>query len=221
MRNLVIISGVILLVFVIHSCKKDYDTFVGDVDGNVYNTVTIGTQVWMKENLRTTRFNDGSAINFITDNSEWSNSETLGYSLYDNDIRNKNIYGALYNWNTINTHILCPVGWHMPSMAEWTIMIDNTGGAMVAGGLLKESGTDHWIDPNVGATNETGFSALPGGSRNEEGTFFSKGYYGHWWSATEDDISSAWSFSLINEYTVIEKYNPSKLMGFSVRCIRD
>ncbi|MBI5010148.1 MAG: fibrobacter succinogenes major paralogous domain-containing protein, partial [Bacteroidia bacterium] len=137
---------------------------VSDIDGNVYQTVTIGTQVWMKENLKTTKLNDGIALPNVIDNAAWAALTTTGYCWYNNDATTyKSTYGALYNWYAVNTGKLCPIGWHVPSDDEWTLLTTFRGGYSVAGGKLKETGTLHWTSPNTGATNETGFTALPGG----------------------------------------------------------
>lgn len=162
---------------------------VTDSDGNVYNTVTIGTQVWMAENLRTTKYKDNTAIPLVTDNTAWTNLSTPGYCWYNNDAAtNKSTYGALYNWYTVNTGKLCPTGWHVPTDAEWSTLTTCLGGVGVAGGKLKEAGTSHWMSPNVGATNETGFTALPSGYRYAGGTFEYNGLGGWWWSSTESSL---------------------------------
>ncbi len=155
---------------------------VTDIDGNVYHTVTIGTQVWLVENLKTTRYNDGTSIPLVTDSAAWSNADTSAYCWYNNDIANKNTYGALYNWFTVNTGKLAIAGWHIPTDAEWTTLTDYLGGESIAGGKLKETGTTHWRSPNAGATNESGFTALPGGHRDVNGTFSAMGDDGFWWS---------------------------------------
>lgn len=156
------------------SCKKDDDnelTGVVDAGGNVYTTVIIGNQEWFTENLRTTKYNNGTPIPNITSNSEWGNLTTGAYAWYDNDEATyKYAQGALYNWYAVETGNLCAAGWHVPTDAEWTTLTDYLGGASVAGGKLKATGTIEaetglWHDPNTGATNETGFTALPGGGR--------------------------------------------------------
>ena len=155
---------------------------VTDIDGNVYNTVTIGTQTWMKENLKTTKLNDGSDITQISDNSIWGFYTSKAYCWYNNDkITYKDTYGAIYNLSTVATRKLCPIGWHVPSDNEWSILAKNLGGANVAGAKLKESGTLHWTAPNSEATNGSGFTALPGGYRiNNYGTFDDLTHKGYW-----------------------------------------
>ena len=195
---------------------------IADVDGNVYTEVTIGTQTWMVENLKTTRYNDGSAIPLVTDNIGWTTLSTPAYCWYNNDsITNKNIYGALYNWYTVNTGNLAPLGWHVPSDAEWSTLTTYLGGESVAGGKLKESGTVHWASPNAGAINSVGFSALPGGFRGDA----QLGLTGNWWTANESDVSFAWSRTMTSDSVNVMRGGDRgpypKQDGFSVRCIRD
>ncbi|MCX6321681.1 MAG: fibrobacter succinogenes major paralogous domain-containing protein [Bacteroidia bacterium] len=191
---------------------------VSDVDGNTYSTVTIGNQEWMTKNLKTTKYNDNTAILLVTDNYAWSNLSSQGYCWYDNSVVT---YGALYNWYTVNTGKLCPIGWHVPSDDEWTTLTTYLGGESVAGGKLKESGTAHWISPNTGATNETGFTALPGGFRNYSGEFSSVGYNGNWWSSTSTSTTIAWPRGMSCNFSNVYSPNFSKRSGFSVRCLRD
>jgi uncharacterized protein (TIGR02145 family) len=202
------------------SCDKENDKIdkVTDIDGNVYHIITIGTQVWMVENLKTTKFNDGSSIPLIINNS----SVTIpGYCWYNNDsIAYKDSYGALYNWFTINTGKLAPQGWHVPTDEEWTTLTTFLLGEIVAGGKLKETGTVHWQSPNSWATNESGFSALPGGS-GIDGEFFGLGYNGYWWSFTEKSIYEAWYRYIGNNGSNVNKDFIDKNFCLSVRCIKD
>jgi uncharacterized protein (TIGR02145 family) len=194
-----------------------------DIDGNVYKTVTIGTQVWMAENLKTTKYNDGTAIPLVTDDKAWEALTTPAYCWYKNDATaNKNTYGALYNWYTVNTNKLCPRGWHVSTDAEWTTLTTYLGGESVAGNKLRETGTTHWRYQNTGATNESGFTALPSGYRNYDGAFDNVGYFGFWWSATEYVATAAW-FRLMDcgNSGVSRGVNGSKRNGWSVRCLRD
>jgi uncharacterized protein (TIGR02145 family) len=201
--------------------------FVEDVDGNRYNTVKIGTQAWMAENLKTTKYNDGTTIPLVTDSSGWAALTTPGFCWYNNEETiYKSTYGALYNWFVVDTASngnknLCPVSWHVPSEVEWTILSDYLGGADVAGGKLKEIGTTHWFSPNTGATDQFGYSALPGAYRYWNGSFGDIGISGYWYSSTE-----LWSNGAGNRHT---NYNDSGLSGggaeeqdgFSVRCLKD
>jgi uncharacterized protein (TIGR02145 family) len=220
------VMGIILTL--ITSCSKDEDIKipsptgqVTDVEGNIYPTITIGTQTWMVENMRTSKFNDGTDIPIITSNAEWSNLDTPGYCWYDNDESNKDTYGALYNTFTINTDKLCPVGWHVPSDAEWTILTDNLGGEDEAGGKMKETGTTHWNSPNTGATNSSGFSGLPGGHRGSNGAFQNLGNTGNWWSTTIlDTLYTRNRYLQYDKAEVFRHYGNNK-GGFTVRCISD
>ncbi|MFH1121669.1 MAG: fibrobacter succinogenes major paralogous domain-containing protein [Bacteroidota bacterium] len=222
---LLLMSGLILgLTF---SCKEDEDPeengTVMDVDGNVYHAVTIGTQTWMVENLKTTHYNDGSGeeIPNITDNFTWGGLTTPAYCWYNNDESNKATYGALYNWYAVNTGRLCPSGWHVPSDEEWDVLFVYLGGLTVAGGKLKEAGTAHWFSPNTGADNSTGFTALPGGSHYTDGAFHLKGKYGWYWSTTESTSTDAWHPYFIYNSSTVTRIAGSKSIGFSVRCIKD
>jgi uncharacterized protein (TIGR02145 family) len=204
----------LILVFagiLIISCNNPKT--VQDIDSNVYKTVKIGNQTWMAENLKVTKYNDGEVIPNVTDIA-WALLTTPGYCWYNNDISNKNIYGALYNWYTVNTGKLCPSGWHVPSDAEWKELKDYLG--YEAGSKLKETDTTHWNSPNTGATNETGFLALPGGIRSF--SFHSIGLMGLWWSVTAKDTAQAWSYAIHNNLFRTENYVES---GLSVRCIKD
>jgi len=192
-----------------------------DADGNAYSSVTIGTQVWLTSNLRTTKYNDGTAIPLVTDNTAWKNLSTPGYCWYDNNAAaNMGTYGALYNWYTLNTKKLCPAGWHVPSDAEWTTLSSSLGGEMIAGAKLKETGTTHWSSPNT-ATNTTGFTALPGGGRYDNGTFYNHGVYTAIWSSTETGTNSAWYRKMSFNAGDIVRYDNLKASGKSVRCLKD
>src|SRR5574344_2201952 len=194
---------------------------ITDIDGNTYKTVTIGTQTWMAENLKVTKYNDGIAIPNVTDNTAWRELTTGALCDYGNTPSNSATYGTLSNWRAVNTGKLCPTGWYVPSDAEWTELTDYLGGASVAGGKLKETGATHWNSPNTGATNETGFTALPGGYRLSSGSFLDIGSDGSWWSATEYDTDYAWSRSLGYGSSSVDRGSNNKELGFSVRCVRD
>jgi len=223
-----------LLLVLVNSCKKDNDNsdLVTDIDGNLYHTVTIGTQVWMVENLKTTRYNDGTAIPIVTGGSEWSKLSTPGYCWYNNDFATYGTtYGALYNWFTVdpdNPHEIAPAGWHVPSDTDWSVLIDYLGGDSVAGGKLKETGTIYWDSPNTGATNESGFRGLAAGIRNAfDGNFgrgAGAGTYGTcWWSTTNyyTTGNGAWVRVLSNNNTMAGKGWSIKMDGASVRLVRN
>jgi uncharacterized protein (TIGR02145 family) len=204
------------------SCKKEDDNnTITDIDGNVYTSVTLGTQEWMVDNLKTTSYNDGTAIPLVTSDIEWSNLKTPGYCWYNNALTYKNIYGALYNWYTVNTGKLCPTGWHVPSDDEWKTLGEFLGGGDVAGGKLKEAGFTHWRSPNTSATNETGFTALPGGSRYGNGSFYMLGLYGFWWTTSEGETGGAYSRGMDDDEQDLSKHTGGKGVGASVRCVRD
>ena len=197
-----------------------------DGDNNNYPVVEIGTQTWMGENLKTTRYNDGTEIPLITGNTEWGNLITPAYCWYNNDESTyKNLYGALYNGYAASTGNLCPTGWHVPANDEWTQLNDYVGGNSEAGGKLKETGTSHWINPNTGAINETGFTALPGGLRQvyQSVVFYSVGLRGDWWSSTYPQ-SDYYDYSWHMYYTssnATSSNNYARKFGYSVRCVKD
>lgn len=204
---------------------------VTDHDGNVYPVVAIGTQCWMEENLSTTTYNDGTPIAHITDDTTWSTygvHSTGAYCLYGDDGSvsppPSPAYGLLYNWYAVSAPDgLCPTGWHVPTDAEWETLGNYLGGDSVAGGALKETGTTDWWSPNTGATNSSGFTALPGGYRDDLGTFLNVGYEGYWWSATENKTyaTNAWYRYMVYYGGYVNRSYDSKAFGFSVRCVRD
>jgi uncharacterized protein (TIGR02145 family) len=202
--------------------EKTITTQVTDIDGNGYDMVTIGTQVWMKQNLKTTRLNDGTAIPLIRVNNLWSNSKPA-YCWFNNDsLTYKNPYGALYNYYAVYTTKLCPVGWHVPSDAEWTILTDYLGGISVAGDKLKEISITHWNYPNTGATNSSGFTALPGGCRDYSSVFTYLGSLGFWWSSTTYNTANAFGRRLSYYNSNVSASDLYALQyGLSVRCLKN
>jgi uncharacterized protein (TIGR02145 family) len=193
---------------------------VADIDGNVYLTVKIGTQVWMEDNLRTTHYNDGTDIPNVIDNTAWFALTTPGYCWNDNDISNKALYGAFYNWYSVGTEKLCPIGWHVPSNAEWLLLINNLGGESIAGGKMKETGTSQWWSQCYGANNISGFSALPAGGRVTN-DFNQAGGITYFWSSTEIYGISGWDCVLLcGGQEALFSYH-QKVDGYSVRCIKD
>ena len=200
---------------------------VSDIDGNVYHYITIGTQVWMFENLKTTKYRNGDPIPNITVDPSWMALTTGAYCCYNNDAATyKTVYGALYNWYAVaDSRNIAPVGWHIPSDAEWNVLINFLGGSGVAGGKMKEAGLTHWNTPNIGATNSSGFTALPGGVciffDGMLSMFSAVGDHGSWWSSTARDAAYAWCSGLgCNGADVSLSYS-YKQAGFSVRCVRD
>jgi len=193
-----------------------------DIDGNVYQTITIGTQVWMAENLKVTHYRNGNAIPYVPDAGTWTNLTTGAYCNYNNDVNNVAVYGRLYNWYAVSdSRNIAPFGWHVPSDAEWDTLVVYLGGYTVAGGKMKEAGFAHWNSPNTGATNESGFSALPGGYRYSNGSYDYVGYGAILWSSTEYGSYSAWNRHLDCRSSGVGRVDSSMRSGFSVRCVRD
>jgi len=223
--NPFIFFGTALLL--INSCEKDdgvnnHSNTVSDIDGNVYHFDTIGTQIWMIENLKTSRYNDGTPIPVVPDNLYWSRLTTGAYSDYDNTPDSSKIYGKLYNWYAVNdARKLAPAGWHVPSDSEWALLLTYLGGESVAGGKLKETGTAHWNSPNVSATNESGFTALPGGRRDFNGTFYYIRQNGYFWSSTELNTPSAYYRFMFYNGSNVAWLAYYKTLGLSVRCVKD
>jgi uncharacterized protein (TIGR02145 family) len=212
------------VTFTFNECK--------DGDNNYYPVVQINTQLWMAENLKTTSYNDGTAIPNITDNTAWIQLNTGAYCDYDNTPTNSTIYGRLYNWFAVDNNAatkvasnggknVCPTGWHVASDAEWTTLTDFLGGEAVAGGKLKETGTTHWTTPNTGATNETGFTALSGGRRDVYGNSINLGETTNWWSSMDYSTTSSYGRQMYHDYSDVDRSYDGKEIGFSVRCSRD
>lgn len=198
------------------------DEFVKDASGNSYKTVKIGDQVWMAENLITNKYSNGDLINNIKDNYQWSNSKIGAWCNYDNLIINDKTYGKLYNWYAVNdSRNVCPIGWHVPTVEDWTILSDNLGGDEFAGGKLKEIDYLWWKFPNIGATNERGFTAIASGCRFNNGSFGNFGRFANWWTTNELDSKDSWNIYLSHANSSVSKYTYNKNSGFSVRCIMD
>jgi len=195
---------------------------VTDIDGNIYDTVHIGTQVWLQQNLKVTKYNNGNLIPNITDDMEWYNSTTGGYCNYNNDVNNGNIYGKMYNYHVIeDARKICPNGWHVPSDAEWTTLTNYLGGSSEAGGKLKETGTIHWNSPNTGATNESGFTALPGGMRFVHGEYNVIGLTSYFWSSTTSSSTEYYHILLNNTSPSIMRISSYNEIGRYIRCLKD
>jgi uncharacterized protein (TIGR02145 family) len=205
---------------------------VKDVDGNRYNTVKIGNQVWMSENLRTTRYNDGTAIPLATRYRDWADLSGPAYCWYNNDSTHKEVYGALYNWHAVQTGKLCPEGWHVATDEEWNDLqsyLLEEGNEEHAGNALKEAGTAHWRNPNADASNSSGFNALPGGYRDYLGPFNMLRADGYWWTSTESNwYNPTDSVPKIAFYRNLHYKDPDlqrsatyKSFGFCVRCLMD
>jgi uncharacterized protein (TIGR02145 family) len=195
---------------------------VTDIEDNKYPVITIGKQKWMAENLKTTKFSDGKIIPLVTGDNAWKTIESPAYCWLKNDIANKDVFGALYNWYAVNTKKICPAGWHVPSKSDWAEMIIFLGDENVVGAKLKEAGNDHWKNTILISTNELGFTALPGGLRSMEGNFpeFASNY-AVWWSTTEFSKIAAFNIGLFFSSPKLFSGNDNKKNGFSVRCVRD
>ena len=233
---------VIVLISSFFACKKDttnltvndvtqnptsgYGSNISDIDGNSYKTVYIGTQQWMAENLKVTKYNDGTAIPNVTDNTLWGNNTSGAWAYYNNDAIWNPKHGKLYNWYAVSPTMngnknVCPTGWHVPTNAEWTVLTDYLGGLSVAGGKMKEVGTTSWYSPNTGATDTSLFTGIPAGTRSN-GLFFPYvGYNANWWSSSENNMGSAWSLKLFNNHDDAFISLNDKGNGLSVRCLRD
>ncbi|MCO5230672.1 MAG: hypothetical protein M9958_05910 [Chitinophagales bacterium] len=194
---------------------------ITDIDGNKYATIQIGFQTWMAENLRTTKYNDGTSIPFVLDHSEWINLSTGAYTIYDYSPENEPIYGKLYNQYAVMTGKLCPKGWHIPTEEQWQQLQTYLGGQNNAGGSLKSTGTILWEYPNTGATNQSGFSALPGGYRTnisyQTGSFYDLNRYGYWWSSSWNIM---YELSSDDTWFYRSNYNGEN-KGASCRCVKD
>ncbi len=232
----------VLLISILYSCEEDQnsivDLVVKDYDGNQYKTIQIGEQIWMEENLKTTHYADGTIIQLVEDGTAWHYLEYTDKAMcyYDNSTANGDTYGALYTWavamngaasssaNPSRIQGACPDGWHLPSEAEWTELTDYLNGNGDAGGKMKETGTIHWLSPNAYATNESGFTALPAGFRNNNGTFLYKSSQTNFWCATETTSPNEVAKYYILRYNygnVLPNSYGSKEEGRSVRCVKD
>lgn len=194
---------------------------ISDIDGNVYHYITIGTQTWTVENLRTTKYNTGAPIPQVADSAQWVSLGSGAYCEYTDFVNLPVSYGRLYNWYAVNdSRKLAPTGWHVPTSADWNLLFTYLGGTSVAGAKLKEAGTTHWASPNSGATNSSGFTALPTGYRHN-GSYYLIGSYGFSWIATEANSTTAGSLEFGYWTSEVAKLDRSKNTGMSVRCIRD
>jgi uncharacterized protein (TIGR02145 family) len=193
---------------------------VTDIDSNIYKTVKIGNQWWMAEDLKVTRYSNGDKIPNIMDNSKWTGLTAGAMCIYNND--NTKTHNRLYNWYAVNdSRNIAPEGWHVPSKTEWETLFSYLGGANIAGGKMKEIGTNYWLSPNEGATNESGFSAIPGGYRLGSGILISFKNRAYFWSSTEDSGETAWACFLSCFYSDVFFSSNEKKYGFIVRCVKD
>jgi uncharacterized protein (TIGR02145 family) len=224
----------LFLFFLVFGCTDDRDVLfinmqpwisygnMTDQEGNIYKTIQVGSQTWMAENLKTATLTDGTPIPVIREAEPWNTVQGFACCWQDNNPAFRTTYGILYNWHTINTGKLCPAGWHVPSDAEWSTLTDFLGGDNTAGGKLKEAGFKHWNSPNAGATNESGFRALPGGeSLSGSGIMFHNLHVsGSWWTTT---YNKEWAVSrtMSDDSDGVRRSFCAKQYGLSVRCVMD
>lgn len=234
MKNFSSIIQIGLIILFFAGCKKNGDSVpddgslltgqsaaLSDIDGNTYKTLAVGTQIWMAENLKTTKYNDGTAVPIVTDNTAWEKLSTPAYCWYNNNVANKNTYGALYNYYTLTSGKLCPTGWHVPNPFEWLVLVQYVGEGLSAN-RLKEAGTKHWLIPNKSVTNDTGFTALPGGYRGPfDGLFFDLGDNGIWWAAPVIGLNNAYGRRMGGQTVGCYEVITEKGIGLSVRCLKD
>ena len=227
----------VVVLTTIDSCKKENQATtnvcpatVTDIDGNVYNTLKIGNQCWMQQNLKTTHYRDGSEITEIEDSSSWANAQTQAWCYYNGDAASNTSYGKLYNWYAVtDPSQLCPAGWHVPSDTEWhtlALTLDSTATwfngveSAFAGGEMKA--ITLWLPQNTDATNSSGFTALPAGDRYNNGGFPALGSYSGFWSSTQViSTSSAWSRGLNYWSGSLYRGSDEDVLGHSVRCVGD
>jgi len=214
---------------------------VKDIDGNTYKTVTIGTQTWMAENLKTTAYNDGTTIPLVTDETVWTSLSSPGYCWYNNDeTAFKGTYGAIYNWYAVdaagnNSKNVCPTGWHVPTKLQWTILTDyltNNGygyagsGKDIAKSMASASGWSISLTAgNAGndqaSNNSSGLTALPGGYRDFDGEYDTFGGYAAWWSSSGNDMGNVWALVMVYTSSEVGLFDYAKQVGFSIRCLKD
>jgi uncharacterized protein (TIGR02145 family) len=217
-------SGNATIPFTFFECK--------DGDNNYYPVVKINNQVWMAENLKTTKYNTGATIPNLTVNTDWRDTREAAYCWYNNNESVNKIYGALYNWHAANNAEICPTGWHVPTFDEYKMLEISLGmtkeqadkegwTGTTEGGKLKETSTLHWSNPNEGATNESGFTALAGGVRLSDGIYYGIGIGGLWWSTTVYDTTWSWMIQLANSNSLINNYSMANSAGISIRCLKN
>jgi uncharacterized protein (TIGR02145 family) len=227
MKKIIYALGMMSFILLTTNCRRSTitpvdpaPTSVTDIDGNVYGVVKIGNHYWSTENLRTSHYNDGTAIPTGLSNTAWSATTTGAYALYNDELSNNTTYGKLYNWHAVNTDKLAPAGWHVPSSAEWDELINAIGGNSVAGGKMKST-SSLWEAPNAGADNSTGFNALPSGYRGTGGGYSVLGKAAYWWHRNERNSTQAnytdVSASLPNSFSNAA----TKTFGYAIRLVKD
>ena len=217
------IKFILLVVLIV--IYMPYDSMaqntIQDADGNFYPVIKIGNQLWLSQNLKTTKLNDGSPISLVTDNSKWKSLSSPAYCWLNNDADHKEEYGALYNWYAVDTKKLCPKGWHVPSNSDWQILTSFLGDPEFTGALLKEKGNEHWKNTIAGATDQYGFTALPAGFRSSEGPFpvYAESYT-VWWSSSKYENDGC-NRGLYFSNNILYQSHENCRSGFSVRCVKD
>ncbi len=220
----VVFSTLILTILLFYSCRKvDLPPLiVNDIDGFMYHTVVIGNQTWLKENLKTTRYQDGTVIPLVSTLSVWMEATSGAYCSYENNNANVSLYGALYNWYAVtDVRKLCPEGWHVPTNDEWTTLTTFLGGLEIAGGKMKETGLEHWSSPNTGADNQSGFTGYGSGFRDLTGVYSSLFEFGYYWSSTEYSPTHGIGRKLFYDFPSVSFSGNYKQTGSAVRCIMD
>ena len=220
-----------MLIFCLLSCDKNnpaedsaQPTTMKDLDGNIYQTVKIGDQTWTQSNLAVSRYRNGDVIPEVRDAAQWISLTTGAWCYYANDPANGAVYGKLYNWYAVaDPRGLSPQGWHIPSGTEFTTLITSLGGQNTAGGSLKEAGTLHWLNPNTGAANNSGFTALPAGYRCScsSGAFYNIGNQALWWSSTSGATTTGSNMEVAHNNIIAVISVNDKRKGYSIRCIQD
>jgi uncharacterized protein (TIGR02145 family) len=218
------------LTILLISTLKVINAQLIDIDGNTYNTVVIGNQIWMAENLKVTKFQNGDPIPNVTDGFTWQSLNTPAYCYYNNDVLNNSDYGKLYNWYVVqDLRNVCPIGWKVPTESDFNELITyldpNANNSIIgeisqtAGGVLKEVGLLHWNNPNTGATNATGFTGLPGGTR--ENVFYYQGGDGFYWTNTSANSTNSWYRGLHHTGPQVSRFTVGKFWGLSIRCMKN
>jgi len=215
------IYNLFFILFFLIICKyTSFSQTVTDIDSNHYDTISIGHQIWFKQNLKVTRYRNGDSIPHVTDNRLWGKQKTGAYCVYENKTDDNIVYPKLYNWYVVSdTRGICPEGWHVPDGLEWKKLINHLGGNFSAGGKMKS--VEGWEGPNVEASDSSGFSALPCGHRFYDGTFVTQGYNCNWWTTSKYSAKSAYSISLNTYAGFVENSNFENEIGLSIRCIKD
>jgi uncharacterized protein (TIGR02145 family) len=228
MKKIILLASVF---FTVIACKKEETTStpspttssetVKDQDGNSYKTVKIGTQTWMAENLKVTKYNDGTSIPVITDKKAWDTTNTAAMCEYDNSNANGTTYGKLYNFYVVESSKVCPIGWHVPSDQEWITMINFLGGDSIAGNKMKAIDNTLWTNLSSNSTNSSGFSGLPGGNRWADGVFDGITRHTTWQTSTEANSTSSFGRYISNTTANVGRSWTSKRYGLYIRCLKD